>query len=107
MSDQWFQAKLNPDSPRYLIWRKIFNQDEIPIRSPIPVKGRLDGQEAEYIYLIDWTQVRGEEARNLVQFVMEKYDVTKAVAVDSLQQHGFFPIRRDDCIISATLPHFL
>jgi len=104
---EWFQGKLNPSSPRYLIWRKIFNQDEIPIMSPIPVKGKLDGQDAEYIYLIDWNRVEGEEADNLMKFVAEKYSVTKDVAYKELERHGFFPIRRDDCLISATLPHYL
>lgn len=107
MSDNYFQARLNPSSPRYLIWRKIFNQDEIPVRSPIPVKGKLDGQDAEYVYLLDWNEIEGAEASNLINFVMEKYGVTYVAASDALDSHGFFPIRREDCIVSATFPHFL
>jgi len=107
MTDEWFQGKLNPSSPRYLIWRRIFNQDEIPLMSPIPVKGKLDGQDAEYIYLIDWNRVEGDEAANLIKFVMEKYGTTELAAAEALNQHGFFPIRREDCLISATLPHYL
>lgn len=107
MTEQWFQARLNPSSPRYLIWRKIFNQDEIPILSPTPVKGKLDGQDPEFIYLLDWNNIVGEESDRLINFVAEKYSITVLAAAEALEKHGFFPIRRDDCLISATLPHFI
>ena len=105
MSEYW-NAKLNPASPRYVIWRTIFDQDEIEIMSPVPVKGKLDGGE-EYVYLLDWQNMSLPASDALVNFLTEKFQTTSEIVLRQLDSDGVFPIRKDDVLVSAHFPSFL
>jgi hypothetical protein len=106
MSNDLWHATLNPSSPRYLSWRKIFPSDDIPIRSPIPVKAKLDG-DPEEIYLLDWIEMGDYESEKLIAFVVEKFQTTRAIAVAQLDSDEFFPIRKADVLVSFSMRAFL
>jgi hypothetical protein len=102
-----WSAELNQISPRYLIWRDIFERDDrIPINSPLPLRAKLDG-EADEVYLLDWQDLEEGVAERLVAFIAKKFNATAEEVVAQLDKDGFFPIRRADLHVSASLKGFI
>jgi len=107
LTPSMWEAMLSPSSPRYQIWHGIFGHDNhIPIHSPIAVKAKLDG-EPEEVYLLDWQNMDEFASGNLVRFIMQKFGVDFDTAEENLDIQGFFPIRREDLIVSMSMRAFM
>lgn len=103
---QLWHASLNPSSPRYLDWRKIFSSDEIPILSPFPVKATL-GEEQEMVYALDWQAMDGDTSIRLIAFIANKFSVTTHEVERQIEDDGVFPIRQSDVIVSYSMKSFI
>ena len=105
ISDIW-SATLSPTSPRYADWREILGGDTLPLRSPIPLKAKLDG-ELELVYLIDWPKLDWQPSQRLIDFIVGKFNAPREVVERQLDSDEVFPIRKDDVVVSISLRAFL
>jgi len=105
---------LNPMSPRYQIWLKIFGGDhDIPLKSidsfslnmpPDPAHElQLKSCEA---YALGIDQMSNEQKERLIVWVIENYKVDRSNVEQELKTKGF-PIRSEDIIISFSLRGFM
>jgi hypothetical protein len=104
---QFWRAHLNPSSPRYPQWRKIFDSDEVPLASPFPIRAKLGPEDFQPIYCLDWNQIVGTPSDKLIAFVVERFNVTPRQAAAQLEDDGVFPIRAADVLISFSPRAFL
>lgn len=105
ITELW-RASLNPSSPRYVEWRKIFDTDEIPITSPFPIKAKL-GEEEDMIHAIDWRMLDGLTSERLIEYIANKFAVTPAEVEKQIDEDAHFPIRASDVIISMSPRAFI
>lgn len=98
VTELW-RASLNPSSPRYIEWRKIFASDDIPIVSPFPIKAKL-GEETDMIYAICWDELDGPTADRLVDYMAEKFNASPITVAEQIESDSHFPIRASDVIIA-------
>ena len=108
MRTELWNAKLNPSSPRYLDWRRIFDTDDIPLTSPFPFKTKLgDLPDLEMVYLLNWLEIDEPASDRLIDFVAVKFNVPHVEVEDQLNMDGVFPIRQADVLVSFSLRAFL
>lgn len=101
-----WSATLNPSSPRYLDWRKVFTSDSVPVLSPFPVKAIL-GNEEGLVYALDWDAMDGDTSERLIDFIAKKFNTTKKEVERQINDDGVFPIRESDVIVSYSLKSFI
>lgn len=106
MNQTIWNARLNPSSPRYLEWRKIFDEDEIPLVSSIPFQAKL-GEETDTIFLLDWFQIVGEESDRMLDFFAQKFSASRDEVEKTFDQAAHIPIRSSDVIISYSVKVFI
>jgi hypothetical protein len=107
MNTEYWRASLNPSSPRYIEWRNIFSSDDIPLVSPFPMKAKLGPEDPQFIYLLNWHEIVGDESDRLIAFVVERFKVSPLEAASRIEQDGVFPIRQADVIVSFSPRAFL
>jgi hypothetical protein len=106
VNHQLWKAVLNPSSPRYIEWRKIFESDEIPLISPVSFVAIL-GNERDTVHLINWHDVVGDESDRMVIYFAEKYKMSHAQVEKEFDNTGHVPIRASDVIISYSMRAFI
>lgn len=107
MSDnRLWHATLNPSSPRYRDWRKIFESDEIPLINSVAHKARL-GDEEDTVYLLNWFEIIGDESTRMLQFFADKFKCTEDEVEKQFDHDGHIPIRTSDVTIIYKLAAFL
>jgi hypothetical protein len=94
-----WKARLNPSSPRYREWRKIFNGDEIQLINNIAYEASLNGQR-DTIFLINWFEVMGTEADRMVAYFAEKNNESIEKTEKDLDHDGSVAIRAIDVLIT-------
>jgi hypothetical protein len=97
-TDFW-RASLNPSSPRYLEWRKIFDSDDIEITSPFPINATL-GNERDKIHAIDINALDQDTYDRLIAYMAAKFKTPKELMDQAVQKDSHFPIRASDVVIS-------
>jgi len=98
MSDELYTAALNPSSPRYIEWRRIFPDDRIELLGVTPIKATL-GEESEFVYLLDLQAMEGDVYDRLVHYIARKFNVDDAEVVAEFEDKNHFPIRTSDVIV--------
>jgi hypothetical protein len=101
-----WQAILNPSSPRYLEWRKVFDTDEVPLLSPFPIKANLNN-ELTMIHAIDWNLLDGETSNRLVAYIAQKFGVTEEAVQKQIGDDAHFPIRAADVLVTMSPKSFI
>jgi hypothetical protein len=101
-----WRAVLNPSSPRYLEWRKVFDTDEVPLLSPFPIKANLNN-ELTMIHAIDWNLLDGETSNRLVAYIAQKFGVTEEVVQKQIEDDAHFPIRAADVLVTMSPKSFI
>jgi hypothetical protein len=96
-----FTAHLSALSPNYREWRSIFDQDEIPLKAPIPIKGQTAGQ-AGLFYEIDHRRLSIPELEKLLQVIANALRSNVSAAIQYLNMRGGYAIPREDVIV---VPH--
>ena len=103
---QLWKATLNPSSPRYLEWRKIFESDDIPLINPLVFEAIL-GNERDKSHLLDWHNIIGDESDRLLDYFAKKYKVRTEELEKEFDNTGHIPIRASDVIISYSVRAFI
>ena len=106
MSHQLWNATLNPSSPRYIEWRKIFERDEIPLISPVAFAAVL-GNERDTVHLLNWHDIVGEESDRLLAYFAQKYKRPVDQIEKEFDDTGHIPIRASDVVIHYSLRAFI
>jgi hypothetical protein len=106
MNNQLWKATLNPSSPRYREWRKIFDTDDIQLISPLTFTAKL-GTQTDYIHLLDWHNIIGEESDRMLQYFSQKFSVPIDQIEKEFDETGHVPIRASDVIISYSVRAFI
>ena len=101
-----WRAVLNPSSPRYLEWRKVFDTDEVPLLSPFPIKANLNN-ELTMIHAIDWNLLDGETSNRLVAYIAQKFGVTEEAVQKQIEDDAHFPIRAADVLVTMSPKSFI
>ncbi len=105
ITELW-RASLNPSSPRYLEWRKIFDSDHIPVVSPFPIKATL-GEETDMIYAVAWNELDGPTSDRLIDYMAKKFNTTALAVAEQIEADMHFPIRASDVIVSMSPRAFI
>lgn len=106
MNHQMWKATLNPSSPRYLEWRKIFESDDVPLISPLTFSAKL-GTQSDFVHLLDWHNIVGDESDRLLKYFSDKFHVPEDDLLREFDSTGHIPIRQSDVIISYSLRAFI
>lgn len=106
MNGKIWKAYLNPSSPRYLEWRKIFQQDEIPLINNVAYQAKL-GDQRDTIFLLNWFKIVGEESDNLIAYFANKHGLTHTEIEKQFDADGHVPIRTSDVIVAYDLRMFI
>lgn len=96
-----FTAKLSALSPNYKEWRSVFEQDEIPLTSPLPIQARLRDGTPALMYEIDYRLLSISELEHLQDVIMRGMQTNDPrKAIEYLRIRGGFPIRKEDVIVT-------
>ena len=107
MSTRLWKAVLNPSSPRYPEWKKIFKEsDDIPLVAPCSFEASLGG-ETDKVYLLDWSNIADEESDLLLNYFAVKFSDTVDAVQKWIDADGHFPIRESDVTIVYELRAFI
>jgi len=106
MNQKLWRAQLNPKSPRYLEWRKIFESDEIPLVTPSAFDAQL-GNETDSIHLLDWFEIVSETSDRMLEYFAAKFGTTIEEVEKEFDETGHIPIRASDVIVSYDVRAFI
>lgn len=100
-------AHLNPHSPRYADWKKIFvDSDDLKISSPLPVGATL-GEEKTRIYAIRIGDLDPATLARLVSFMAARFGTTEEIVAKQIEADAHFPIREEDVIVAFSSRAFI
>jgi hypothetical protein len=95
-------------SPRAGDFLRVYESRTIPLKSPLPTRGRKpDGTEALF-YKVDLAALRPDQLERVVSFAMERFGLSEAEVRQTFDDpdHGL-PILADDVTVSTDTPWFL
>lgn len=100
-------AHLDPHSPRYADWKKIFlDSDEVKISSPLPFKATL-GAEQTRVYAIRIGDMNAETLARLMTSIAERFGVSEEAVKQQIETDAHFPIREEDVIVAFSSRAFI
>lgn len=107
MSNQLWTAHLNPDSPRFEIWRQILAGDSVPLASPRTWRANFGDAETNVsIFKLDVAALTVEQRARLVNWIAESFGESPTRANQEIDAVGF-PIREVDVIVGFSLRAFI
>jgi hypothetical protein len=105
MPELW-TATLNSSGPNFDLWRSIFGERRIPLKSPAPVKTKLGDEPDVEVYLLDLRAVTLKQRAALLAAVAQRFQVP-IYEIEAAIADGGFPIRAVDVIVAMSPRAFL
>ncbi len=93
-------AHISTKSPRYEDWKAVFDDDSVPIKSPVPVMATIDGIGEQSVYLLDLSRLKVAQFDRLVAHIAKKSGLPEDDVRANIVDDGMLPILADDLSVS-------
>ena len=90
-------AILSETDERAEIWKQVCPDLRLPLKSPLPVLGKLNGEEIKF-YEGDPEKLDDFQKARLAELMAEKFGIDEKVIFESLKK-GILPIRTDNVTV--------
>ncbi len=93
-------AHISTSSPRYEAWKAVFDDDAVPIQSPIPSVVTIDGAGEQSVYMLELSRLKVSQFDKLVAHLSKKSGVPEDDVRSTLVDDGVMPILAEDLGVS-------
>lgn len=98
-----FVAAICPKSERYQEWLEVMGCDQMPLKSPIPIRADLPGRDNASVYLIDLPSLTQEQRERLLKFLARKFHLEDWEARSEIDEVGV-PVLDEDVMVTVFNP---
>src|SRR2546421_3246650 len=83
-----FVAAISPKSERYQEWLEVMGCDQMPLKSPIPIRADLPGIDNASVYLMDLAALTFKQKERLARHLARKFRLDEWEVASELDEVG-------------------